>query len=101
MRNTSQEDIEMLMREWFDDCETVLETAKLYATNNLDYYNEYVMRTCPICGKEFMQRSHWAYKHKNKWCCSYTCYVQAGGDGGLDRLNGKKQRYYNNTKGAR
>ena len=62
---------------------------------------DFNMKKCPICGKRFIPTAHYAYKHNGKYLCCYTHYVQAGGDGGLDRLNGKKRRYYNNTKGAR
>ena len=62
---------------------------------------KYISRQCPICGKKFVPSYYWAYRSPKGYACSYTCYVKAGGDGGLDRLNGKKRRYYNNTKGAR
>lgn len=65
------------------------------------YMTKKYRRTCPICGKVFNATASWAYRKDGKWYCRYTHYVQAGGDGGLDRLNGKKRRYYNNTKGAR
>ena len=70
-------------------------------TNKPKYYNKVNTKVCPVCGKVFNATVNWAYRKDSKWYCCYTHYVQAGGDGGLDRLNGKKRRYYNNTKGAR
>ena len=66
--------------------------------NHYDHYQEFI---CPICGKKFVVPNTWMYRRNGKALCSYTCYVQAGGDGGTDRLEGKKPRFYNNTKGAR
>lgn len=67
----------------------------------INYHDHFTEMTCPICGKQFVIPGKWMYRHKGKALCSYTCYVQAGGDGGTDRLEGKKPRFYNNTKGAR
>lgn len=79
-----------------------MKTVPVEEDNKSKYYatNQY-LRTCPVCGKVFHATPGWAYRKPGKWYCCYTHYVQAGGDGGLDRLNGKKRRYYNNTKGAR
>ena len=53
------------------------------------------MKTCAICGKEFITSTEWLYKlnyatnsksYKYKYFCSYTCYRKAGGD------NGRKSR---------
>lgn len=60
------------------------------------------LKTCPICGKVFNATVNWAYRKDSKWYCCYTHYVQGGGDGGMDRVKGKKVRFYNNTvKGGR
>ena len=43
-------------------------------------------RICSCCGKSFIPSPQHAYKlyinRKVKWCCSYRCYRNIGGDGG-------------------
>ena len=60
------------------------------------------LKTCTVCGKVFHATPGWAYRKDSKWYCCYTHYVHGGGDGGMDRVKGKKVRFYNNTvKGGR
>lgn len=61
-------------------------TAKYYTTKKY-------MKKCPVCGKVFHATPGWAYRKPGKWYCCYTHYVQGGGDGGMDRVNGKKKKW--------
>lgn len=62
-------------------------TAKYYTTKKY-------MKKCVVCGRIFYATADWAYKieGKSKWFCCYTHYVQGGGDGGMDRVKGKRKR---------
>lgn len=53
------------------------------------------MKKCAVCGRIFYAKAYWAYKieGKSKWFCCYTHYVQGGGDGGTDRLEGKRKKW--------
>ena len=39
-----------------------------------------VVKTCPVCGKNFIPNVHWAYKLGPTYYCRYNCYSKAGGD---------------------
>jgi hypothetical protein len=80
-----------------------MKTVPVEEDNKSKYYatNPY-LRTCPVCRKVFNATPGWAYRKDSKWYCCYTHYVEGGGDGGMDRVKGKKVRFYNNTvKGGR
>ena len=54
--------------------------------------NDGKYKKCPVCGKRFWVSGKWAYKLDAKYFCCYTHYVEGGGDGGLDRVNGIKRK---------
>ena len=48
-----------------------------------------VIKTCPVCGKQFIPSVHWMYKLRKQYYCRYSCYSSAGGDS-----HGYKSRFY-------
>ena len=54
-----------------------------------------VLKTCAVCGKNFVPTHNWAYKKGHKYYCRYNCYKQAGGDGGVLNRNYIRERATN------
>ena len=61
--------------------------------NKPKYYNKANTKVCPVCGKKLESTPGWAYRKPGKWYCCYTHYVEGGGDGGMDRVNGKRKKW--------
>lgn len=53
--------------------------------SKIDKDSSIKVRVCPICGKNFVPTTNWAYKRIGKFYCRYNCYKEAGGDNSRDR----------------
>lgn len=49
-------------------------------------------RTCDVCGKNFIWRPGWVYKHGNRCACSYKCLLELKNikHEGLSQAKGKR-----------